>query len=165
MCNISNNDEYFLHHEFSPSLNENDREVVSNILDYINEHVNPFRMDEKPLVNLATGVKHDTFSSDFLINCLKIGDKHQNFKMNRPINKKEKQFDPIHKVRSKQSHKAVSKSEAFKKETVTFMKYVDFAHVCKYDLKKLLKYDIHTAVQFFKNFFSKSKHCCLRYFL
>ena len=91
MCNISNNDEYFLHHEFSPSLNENDREVVSNILDYINEHVNPFRMDETPLVNLATGVKLDTFSSDFLINCLKIGDKHyQNFKMNRPINKKEK---------------------------------------------------------------------------
>ena len=91
MCNISNNDEYFLHHKFSPSLNENDREVVSNILDYINEHVNPFRMDEEPLVNLATGVKLDTFSSDFLINCLKIGDKYyQNFKMNRPVNKIEK---------------------------------------------------------------------------
>ena len=91
MCNISHNDEYFLHQEFSPSLNENDREVVSNILDYINEHVNPFKMDEKPLVNLAAGVKLDTFSSDYLISCLKIGDKHyQTFKMNRPVNKIEK---------------------------------------------------------------------------
>ena len=91
MCNISHNDEYFLHQEFSPSLNENDREVVSNILDYINEHVNPFKMDEKPLVNLAIGVKLDTFASDFLINCWKIGDKHyQTFKMNKPVNKIEK---------------------------------------------------------------------------
>ena len=47
----------------------------------------------------------------------------------------------VHKVHSKQSHKAVSKSEAIKKETVTFMKYVDFECVRKHDWK-LLKYDI-----------------------
>ena len=122
MCNISNNDEYSLHHEFSPSVTENDREVVSNIIDYINKHVNPFRLDENTLVNLATGVKFDTYSSEFLIKCLQIGDEHyQNFKMNRLVSKTEKLFDPIHKVRSKQSHKAVSKSEAIKKETVTFI--------------------------------------------
>ena len=132
-----------MHHEFSPSVTENDREVVSNIIDYTNEHVNPFRMDENTLVNLATGVKFDTCSSEFLINCLQIGDEHyQNFKMNRLKNKTEKLFDPIHKVSSKQSQKAVSKSEAIKKKTVTFMKYVDFARVRKYDLKKSLKYDI-----------------------
>ena len=62
--------------------------------------------------------------------------------MKRLVNKTEKLFDPIHKVRSKQNHKAVSKSEGIKKETVTFMKYVDFARVRKYNLKKLLKYDI-----------------------
>ena len=75
-------------------------------------------MDENTLVNLATGVKLDTYSSEFLINCLQIGDEHyQNFKMNRPVNNTEKLFDPIHKVQSKQSHKAVSKSEAIKKES------------------------------------------------
>ena len=37
----------------------------------------------------------------------------------------------VHKVHSKQSHKAVSKSETIKKETVTFMKYVDFECVRK----------------------------------
>ena len=143
MCYISNNDEYSLRHEFSASVTENDREAVSNIIDYINEHVNPFRMDKNTLVNLATGVKFDTCSSEFFINCLQIGDEHyQNFKMNRLVNKTEELFDSIHKVRSNQSHKAVSKSEAIKKETVTFMKYVDFARVLKYDLKKLIKYDI-----------------------
>ena len=100
-------------------------------------------MDKNTLVNLATGVKFDTCSSEFFINCLQIGDEHyQNFKMNRLVNKTEKLFDPMHKVRSKQSHKAVTKSDAIKKETVTFMKYVDFARVHKYDLRKLLKYDI-----------------------
>ena len=143
MCSISNNDQYSLHHKFSPSVTKNDREAVSNIIDYINEHVNPFRMDENFLVNLAIGVKFDTCSSEFWIDCLQIGDEHyQNFKMNRLVNKTEKLFDPIHKVRSKQSHKAVTKSDAIKKETVTFMKYVDFARVHKYDLRKLLKYDI-----------------------
>ena len=42
MCNISNNDEYSLHRGVSPSVTEIDREAVSNIIDYINEHVNPF---------------------------------------------------------------------------------------------------------------------------
>ena len=89
MCNISNNDEYSLRHEFSASVTENDREAVSTIIDYINEHVNPFRMYENTLVNLAAGVKFDTCSSEFLINCLQIGDKHyQNFKMNRLVNNK-----------------------------------------------------------------------------
>ena len=60
LFNISNNDEYSLHHEFSPSVTENVRETVSNIIDYINEHVNPFRTDENTLVNLAAGVKFDT---------------------------------------------------------------------------------------------------------
>ena len=57
-------------------------------------------MDENTLVNLATGVKLDTCSSEFLINCLQIGDEHyQNFKMNRLVNKTEELFDSIHKVR------------------------------------------------------------------
>ena len=76
MCNISNNDEYSLHHEFSPSVTENNREAVSNIIDYINEHVNRFRMDENTLVNLVTGVKFDACSSVLLINCLQTGDEH-----------------------------------------------------------------------------------------
>ena len=70
MCNISNNDQYSLHHEFSLSVTENNREAVLNITNYINEHVNPFRMDENTLLNLARGVKFDICSSEFLINCL-----------------------------------------------------------------------------------------------
>ena len=31
-------------------------------------------MNENTLVNLATGVKFDTCSSEFLINCLQIGE-------------------------------------------------------------------------------------------
>ena len=142
MCNISNKDEYSLNHEFSPSVIQKDREAVSYIIDHINEHVNPFRIDKNTLVNLARAVKFDICSSNFLISCMQIGDEHyQSFKMNRLVNKTEKLFDPIHKVCLKQSHKAVSKLEANKTETVTFMKYVDFAHVRKYDSKKLLKYD------------------------
>ena len=91
-CNISKNEEYSLHHEFSPSVTQNDCEAVSNIIDYINEHVNRFRMNENTLVNLATGVKFDTCASEFLINCLQIGDKHQNFKINRLVNETEKLF-------------------------------------------------------------------------
>ena len=57
-------------------------------------------MYENTLVNLAAGVKFDTCSSEFLINCLQIGDEHyQNFKMNRLVNKTEELFDSIHKVR------------------------------------------------------------------
>ena len=70
MCNISNNNKYSLHHQFSPSVTENDHEAVSNIIDYIYEHVNPFRMDENTLVNIATGAKLHTCCSEFLINCL-----------------------------------------------------------------------------------------------
>ena len=41
-------------------------------------------MDENFLVNLAIGVKFDTCSSEFWIDCLQIGDEHyQNFKMNK----------------------------------------------------------------------------------
>ena len=49
-------------------------------------------MNENTLVNLATGVKFDTCASEFLINCLQIGDKHQNFKINRLVNETEKLF-------------------------------------------------------------------------
>ena len=117
MCNTSNNDEYSLRHEFSPSVTENDREAVSDTIDYINEHANPFRMDEKTLVNLATGVKFDTYSSEFLINCLQIGDEHcQNFKMNRLVNKTEKLFDPIHKYAQNKAIKQLVNQKPIRKK-------------------------------------------------
>ena len=55
VCDIINEDEYSIHHEFSISRTETDVSVVNQMMDYIKNRGNPFQ-DSNPLPrNFKTG--------------------------------------------------------------------------------------------------------------
>ena len=100
LCLLNDEGEYTLHHEFSQSLIEADEECVVQIGNYIAERNNPFDTSSvTKLTNLVTGKEMDEETS-FLLACVKtVEDNYNRFREARLIDKKEKLFDPITKVR------------------------------------------------------------------
>ena len=70
VCEMDEDDEYTLHHEFSRSLTEIDTRCIAFIMGYLLQRRNPFDVD-KPigLINISTGTKINKDSTDFLLNC------------------------------------------------------------------------------------------------
>ena len=103
LCSLNDEGEYTLHHEFSRSLIEADEECMVQIGNYIAERNNPFDTSSvTKLTNLVTGKEMDEKTSSFLLACVKTGeDNYNRFREARLIDKKEKLFDPITKVRKK----------------------------------------------------------------
>ena len=117
LCSLNDKGEYTLHHECSQSLIEADEECVVQIGNYIAERNNPFDTSSvTKLTNLVTGKGMDEETSSFLLACVKTGEDNCNrFREARLIDKKEKLFDPITKVRKMRKNSAITKKADVKK--------------------------------------------------
>ena len=103
--------EYALYHEFSQSLIEADEECVVQIVNYIEERNNPFDTSSvTKLTNLITGKEMSKETSCILLDRIKTGENSYNrFREARLVDKKEKLFDPITKVREMRKTSATTK--------------------------------------------------------
>ena len=73
LCLINEDDEYELHHEFSGTLIEKSEEYLSLVVEYIQQHGNPFNIGKpRGLINLTNHSKIDK-DVNFLLNCLSLG--------------------------------------------------------------------------------------------
>ena len=74
LINEDDDDEYELHHEFSGTLIEKLEECVSLVVEYIQQHENPFDVSKpRELINLTNRSKIDKEDANFLLNCLSFG--------------------------------------------------------------------------------------------
>ena len=89
---MNEDNEYTVHHEFSQTLTEADRESVEKIVTYIAERNNPFDMSiTTNVMNIVTGKEVNKETSSFLINCVKKGEKtYSEFRQARLIDKTKK---------------------------------------------------------------------------
>ena len=149
LCSLNDEGEYTLHHEFSQSLIEADEECVVQIGNYIAERNNPFDTSSvTKLTNLVTGKEMDEETS-FLLACVKAGeDNYNRFREARLIDKKEKLFDPITKVRKMRKNSATTKKADVKKETISAIRNIDYSRERNYSISDLLCYEL-TSTSFF----------------
>ena len=121
MCSVDENDEYSLHHEFSKSITEADETCVSQIIEYIRERFNPFETEEESgIVNIVAKTQVSTESSDFLTQCLEMGEAtYREFYQSWLVlvEKTEKLFDTIPKTRKAHKPEKATTKVDLNKET------------------------------------------------
>ena len=100
VCDIINEDEYSIHHEFSMSRTETDVSVVNQMMDYIKNRGNPFE-DSNPLPrNSKTGELMREPLAKSLIRAVETGEREYSvFKDKRLETKSIKLFDTIQNVK------------------------------------------------------------------
>ena len=87
-CSFDTNDEYSIHHEFSPSITKRDQEAVEQMTEYIQERGNVFDIDQSSITNISTGVQLDRKASEFFLGCIEKGEEeYLKFKSERLENK------------------------------------------------------------------------------
>ena len=145
ICDLNSESEYSLHHEFSEEITKNDVENVSNIKSFVKDHINPFVIspDSNKIRNLATGVVMNTQESNYLLNCLIVGEEsYQNFKKERLDEKTKDLFNTIPKSNKIKKVLVATKSINIKKETIKALKYIDYDRLRTFDLAELLKFEL-----------------------
>ena len=144
---MNEDDEYSLHHEFSNSITEADDKCIRLIFDYISNCGNPFKTEGSyPITNIVTNAQLDAESNAFLLQCLTMGEAAcDGFYKSRLEDKTAKLFDTIPKTRKSKRSTANAPKLDIKKETVSFMRYIDYARLRNYDIKNLLQYELTTT--------------------
>ena len=143
-CQMDYDDEYSLHHEYSPSVTEADQENISLLVDYILERGNPFNTDKpSEIFNIATGTKLNEEESQFLLHCISLGESARDeFYESRLKVKTTNLFDTIPKTRKTAKKKTLQTVYDVNKETVKFLRNIDYSRLRNFDLGLLLKYGI-----------------------
>ena len=101
------------------------------------------------LPTIFTNSPIDHESSTFLQQCLKQGeDAYQSFYQTRFVDKTEKLFDTILKMRTSKRSTSTIQTYNLKKETVSFIRYIDYVRSQTYGLRNLSQFEL-TSTSFF----------------
>ena len=149
VCDIINEGEYSIHHEFSMSRTETDVSAVNRMMDYIKSRGNPFE-DSNPLPrNFKTGELMGEPLAKSLIRAVETGEREYSvFKDKRLETKSIKLCDTIQNVKLQEKQCSAKKPPDVNKETLSFLCTIDIARRREYDLQVLLQYDI-TSCSFY----------------
>ena len=135
---INNKDEYSLHHEFWEQPTEVDRRCINQLASYVQERGNPF--DVKDVVkNLVTETTFSDEATPFFLNCFTKGkENYDKFKKERLQDKETKLFDAIPKTRSTTQQGKIWKAPDVKKETINFLRIIDYSSLREFHVQYLL---------------------------
>jgi len=150
VCDLTIDDEYAIHHEFSNSRTEEDISSVQKMVEYISTRGNPFIDVHEMPRNFATGKQIDGPLAEHMMKCVEIGEKeYAGFKETRLQKKTVKLFDTIPNVKHTSTKpKTYEKVLDVKRETLAFLRVIEIARMRGYDLGTLLQYEI-TNTSFF----------------
>ena len=122
------------------------------IIDYIRQRENPFTtLSSQPITNINTNEQLNVESNTFPLQCLKVGEiAYSHFNKFWLQEKTAKLFDTIPTTRTvKRSSTCVPIFDT-KKETASFVRYIDYARMRNYDIKNFLHYGLTTTSSFLK---------------
>ena len=119
------------------------------MVEYVEERGGFFNLDQNEITNICNGVHLDREASEFHLGCIRIGaEEYGKFKSERLEKKTVRLFDVIPNVRKKKSNTHASATVDLKKEIVSFVRHIDFARLCMYNIRRLLQFEI-TSTSFF----------------
>ena len=92
-CRLSTDDEYSLHHDFSDDATAQDIKFVENIIDFMEQRINPFKRDNSNVIKkIATGRISNQGVADFLVSCTEYGRKAYENLVDERFSKNQKSF-------------------------------------------------------------------------
>ena len=105
---------------------------------------NPFNLDQpKRIMNIATGAILKKDEEDFLMNCIYLGKAAGNeFYESRLTEKNMQLLETIPKTKKSIKKKSEKKAYDLAKETVKFLRHIDYARLRDFDLKIFMGYKI-----------------------
>ena len=105
---------------------------------------NPFNLDQlKRIMNIATGAILKKDEEDFLMNCISLGKAAGNeFYESRLTEKNMQLLETIPKTKKSIKKKSEKKAYDLAKETVKFLRHIDYARLRDFDLKIFMGYKI-----------------------
>ena len=135
---INKKDEYSLHHEFWEQPTEVDRRCINQLASYVQERGNPF--DVKDVIkNFVTETTFSDEATPFFLNCFTKGkENYDKFKKERLQDKETKLFDAIPKTRSTTQQGKIWKAPDVKKETINFLRIIDYSSLREFHVQYLL---------------------------
>ena len=139
---INNEDEYCLHHELSEQRTEVDKICVNQLASYVQERGNPFNVKRDAIKNLVTGTTLSDESTSFFLNCFTKGKENYKFKKERLQDKETKLFNTIPITRPTTRKGKIWKAPDVKKETINFLRIVNYSRLREFDVQFLLSYEI-----------------------
>ena len=132
LCDVIVDDEYNLHHKFSPFANKADKIAVDNLFEYLKGNNNLFGFSNGRVINFVTDEFIDPELTENLIHSITIGEGVYNeFKSSRLD---EKLFDPITRTKVTMKSAELQKTSDINKETLAFMRTIDIAIDINLDL-------------------------------
>lgn len=140
---VNHEDEYSLHHEFSDKQSETDQTYIKQLVAYISDRGNPFDPENTIIKNLATGATLEADSTSFLLGCITKGkETYKRFVKERLEFKSVKLFDKIPKTRKAKRTRKNWKPPDVSKETIHFLRMIDYSRLRNLDITQLLKHEI-----------------------
>ena len=136
-------DEYSLHHKFSEKLSETDQTYIQQLVDYISDRGNPFDPENSTMKNLVTGATLDTATTSFLLDSVVKGaEAYDKFVKERLDCKSVKLFGKIPMTRKIKKMGKNWKPPDVNKETIYFLRMIDYSRLRSLDIADLLKHEI-----------------------
>ena len=144
VCQLDDDDEYSLHHEFSHRVTKKDNENVAALVKNISQRGNPFDLGQpKGIMNIATGAVLEKEDEQFYLNCQQLGKAARSqFYKTRLEEKTMQLLDNIPKTKKTKKKTKTVITYDLNKETVKFLRQIDFARLRGFDMKVLLSYEI-----------------------
>ena len=143
ISSVDQEDEYCLHHEFSEKLSETDQTYIQQLVDCISDRGNPFDLENSTMKNLVTGATLDTATTSFLLDSVVKGtEAYDKFVKERLDCKSVKLFDKIPMTRKIKKMGKNWKPPDVNKETIQFLRMIDYSRLQSLDIADLLKHEI-----------------------
>ena len=144
VCQMDENDEYSLHYEFSDRITKADKHSVAALMKNVLQRGNPFNLEQpKGIMNITIGAIVENDEEDFPMNCISLGKAARNeFYESRLPEKNIQLLETIRKTRKITKKQCEEKEYDFAKETVKFLRHIDYVRLRDFDLKTLMGYGI-----------------------
>ena len=143
ISSVDQEDEYSLHHEFSEKLSETDQTYIQQLVDYISDRGNPFDLENSTMKNLVTGATLNAATTSFLLDSVVKGtEAYDKFVKERLDCKSVKLFDKIPMTRKIKKIGKNWKPPDVNKETIHFLRMIDYSRLRSLDIAGILKQEI-----------------------
>ena len=143
ISSVDQEDEYSLHHEFSEKLSETDQTYIQQLVDYISDRGNPFDPENSTMKNLVTGATLDAATTSFFLDSVVNGtEAYDKFVKECLDCKSVKLFDKIPMTQKIKKMGKNWKPPDLNKETIHFLRMIDYSRLRSLDITDLLKHKI-----------------------
>ena len=137
---------YSLHYEFSDQITKPDKHSVVTLTKNLLQRGNPLNLEQpKGIMNTTNGAILEKDGEDFLMKYISLGKAADEFYESCLTEKNIQLLETIPKTRKSTKKMSEKKEYDFAKETVKFLRHINYARLQNFDLKILIGYEVSST--------------------